>query len=130
VAVIVIVTDGPNHDIVSLVRREEPAVFPLGAQQFGPTPNGRIFPRAADTAMALNAVLLESISDNINSSPFLTEAQRAEARSVYNSILPGDRLQAVPRTVAEQTGLIARSPVAVDVPPTVQKSIIAQFIDP
>jgi hypothetical protein len=128
VAVYLVVLDDTTGDLVTLVRREQPAAFPFGSQQFGPTPNGRLFPFTENANNALLALQFEAIADGINNSPLLSDVQRQELRQVYATILPGDQLQTVGKNFAVQSGLVVLPGVA-DVSPK-QKSLIAVFIDP
>lgn len=129
-AVILVVFDGPNNDIVDIVRREEASLEPFGGRLFGPSPRGNPFPRASDANELRQLIILQTIRENIDTSPYLTEAKREQLRGVYASILPGDRLQGVPRAAAEDVGLIERSPRVSDLPPSRPRPIIARFVDP
>lgn len=127
--VIYVVVDGPDNEVVDIISRPDPTVAPFGAQAFGPTPRGDIFPRFKDATALKRVLILGDVANSIEQSPFLTPQKRAELRGVYNTILPSDVLIPIRKEKAVEIGVLKDIPSVGD-DPGKPKVLIHQYIDP
>ena len=103
--------------------------LPLGTAG-SPAPDAPVRDQPINPIQGLNTdiFLIENVSKGIKESPLLNEQQRADARAVFNTILPGDRIEIrlAPGAVVGQVGVILGGSDT----PNVPAPLIARFIDP